>query len=358
MKGECYMRSLNSLKILWGEAKRKRENPEKKEAMDLKHTVKGLFKEKLSKEKFFYEKSIYLGNGINLTEALEISENEEDQILKEKLLRGEKLSEAMSQMKIFNNRELSLVRLSEETGNMADTFKALYEAIKEERELNSKIRTVLIYPLVLLFTAMVFLVAAIYFICPPLNDMLLSMKTENGILKGITWLSETVPFSVACILLLLTMLSLIRILMKKELIFRLVLGKKKKRFLEMRFIEEFKHLMEGGMDVVSTLELLVKEGYEERRIKGFVLEGMMLSEAFKAAGFSKVLISYLKVAEETGDYTEALKSYLVVEKLYFKALLKKKTAMIEPTAILIMGAVVFLVAFIVMVPMLDAYENI
>ena len=352
------MRSLNSLKILWREGKGKLENREKKEAMGLKHTVKGLFKEKLSKEKFFYEKSIYLGNGINLTEALEISENEEDLILKEKLLSGEKLSDAMNLMKIFNNRELSLVRLSEETGNMGATFKGLYEAVKEERELNSKIRTVLIYPMVLLFTAMVFLVAAIYFICPPLNDMLLSMNTENGILKSITTLSKAVPFSLACVLLILIMFLLIRILMQKELIFRLVLGKKKNRFLEMRFIEELAYLIEGGMDVVSTLDLLVKEGYEERRLKGYVLEGMMLSEAFKLAGFSKVLISYLRVAEETGDYIEALKSYLVVEKLYFKALLKKKTAMIEPIAILIMGTVVFLVAFIVMIPMLDAYENI
>ena len=126
----------------------------------------------------------------------------------------------------------------------------------------------------------------------------------------------------------------------------------------MRFVEEFKHLIEGGMDVLSTLELLVKEGYEERKIKGYVLEGMLLSEAFKAAGFSKVLISYLRVAEETGDYAEALKSYLFLEKQYFKSLLKKKTAMIEPIAILLMGIVVFMVAFIVMIPMLDAYENL
>ena len=352
------MPSLNSLKILWNEVKAKLEYLERKGPRNLIHSGNRRFKEKLSKEKFFYEKAIYLGNGINLTEALEISENAEDLMLREKLLRGEKLSEAMGQMNLFNNRELSLVRLSEETGNMGDTFKNLYEAIREERELNSKIRTVLIYPLVLLFTAMVFLVAAVYFICPPLNDMLLSMNTENGILKSITYLSQVVPFSLACMLLLLLMLLLVRVLLKKELIFRLVLGKKKNRFLEMRFLEEFKYLIEGGMDVVSTLDLLVKEGYEDRRIKGDVLEGKLLSEAFKSAGFSKVLISYLRVAEETGDYIEALKSYLVVEKLYFQGLLKKKTAMIEPMAILIMGTVVFLVAFIVMIPMLDAYENI
>lgn len=352
------MLSLNSLKILWIEIKGKLENKGEKGNLDLECLFKRVFSEKLNKEKFFYEKSIYLENGINLTEALEISENEEDLMLKEKLLSGEKLSDAMKFMKIFNNRELSLVRLSEETGNMGETFKSLYESIKEEKELNLKIRTVLIYPMVLLFTAMVFLVAAIYFICPPLNDMLLSMNTENGILRNITLLSEAVPFPLACVLLLLIMLMLVRILMKKDLIFKLVLGKRKNRFLEMRFVEEFKHLIEGGMDVLSTLELLVKEGYEERRIKGYVMEGMLLSEAFKSGGFSKVLISYLRVAEETGDYTEALKSYLVVEKQYFKALLKKKTAMIEPLAILLMGVVVFMVAFIVMIPMLDAYENI
>lgn len=352
------MLSLSSLKILWIAFKGKLEGQGNKEALELKRFFKRGFKEKLNKEKFFYEKSIYLENGINLTEALEISENEEDLILMQKLLEGEKLSDAMRFMKIFNNRELSLVRLAEETGNMGETFKSLYESIKEEKELNSKIRTVLIYPMVLLFTAMVFLVAAIYFICPPLNEMLLSMNTENGILRGITYLSKAVPLPLACLLLIFVMMMLIRILMKKELVFKAVLGKKKNRFLEMRFIEEFKHLIEGGMDVVSTLELLVNEGYEERRIRAYVLEGMMLSEAFKTAGFSKMLLSYLRVAEETGDYVSALKSYLAFEKQFFKALLKKKTAMIEPTAILLMGVVVFMVAFIVMIPMLDAYENL
>lgn len=324
----------------------------------LQKYVKGILKKKFDKERFFYEKSIYLGNGINITEALEISEEEIDHDLRKKLLSGQKLSEAMMAMGIFRKREISLVRLSEETGNIAGTFSSLYTSIKEEKELNGKIRTILIYPGILLLSALVFLVAAIYFIVPPLYDMLLSMNTDNVLLRVIVRLSELVPFSAACILLVLAIVLLLRAFRSRDLVFRLVLGSKKKLFVEMRFMEELYLLLKGGMDILETLDLLIAEGYEGERIRNAIKEGMSLSQAFREEGLSKILVNYLLMAEETGDYVESLKSYLVVQKVYFQDLLKKKTALIEPLAILIMGAVVFIIAFIVMIPMLDAYENI
>lgn len=356
------MLNLNSLKTSWARGTEKRNGKsfrKKKLSKEiLQRYVKGIVRKKLDRERFFYEKSIYLENGINLTEALEISEEEIDHELQEKLLSGQKLSEAMMGMGIFRKREISLVRLSEETGNIAGTFTSLYTSIKEEKELNGKIRTVLIYPGILLVTALVFLVGAIYFIVPPLYDMLLSMNTDNVLLRVIVRISEYVPFPAACILIILAIVLLLRAFRNRDLVFRLVLGRKKKLFVEMRFMEELYLLLKGGMDILETLELLIAEGYEGKRIRSVIKEGMSLSQAFREEGLSKILVSYLLMAEETGDYVESLKSYLVVQKVYFQDLLKKKTALIEPLAILIMGAVVFVIAFIVMIPMLDAYENL
>ena len=64
------MLSLNSLKILWKASNKKLKNRDMKETKGLERLFKRAFKEKLNKEKFFYEKSIYLENGINHTEAL------------------------------------------------------------------------------------------------------------------------------------------------------------------------------------------------------------------------------------------------------------------------------------------------
>lgn len=313
---------------------------------------------KFKSEKFFYEKGNYLKNGIALTEALLLSEDDVDKRLRENILNGMRLSEAMRSLERFSNREISLIRLAEETGDLAGTFQSIYVSLKEQRELSGKIMTVLIYPMILLGTAYVFLVSAIYYIVPPLYEMLKELGTENVFLKYINYIHLNIPISVLLVLTAALIVYLLRTRMSREKIFRLVLGTKTAQYEEMIFIEEFTLLSKGGLDIIEIFRVLEGEGYSCTKLLSSIEDGVGLKDAFKHEGYSPGLLSYLTMAEETGNYTDAFQSYLNLQKVFFKDYLKRKTALIEPAAILIMGLLVFLVAYIIMIPMLGAYENL
>ncbi|MFH5835281.1 type II secretion system F family protein [Proteiniclasticum sp. C24MP] len=297
-------------------------------------------------------------NGIGLTEVLLISDEDSDRRLRECILAGMQLSEAMEEVDLFSSREISLIRLAEETGNLAGAFQSIHTSLKDQRELNSKIRTLLIYPLMLLVTAYVFLVCAVYFIVPPLYEMLQELGAENSFLGFIYSISREIPVYVVIALTAVLICHLVKMVKEKELIFRLVLGSQSSRYEEMIFIEELSLLSEGGLDLMESFRILREEGYPCDDLLTRIQNGAGLKEAFQYGDFSPGLLSYLTMAEETGNYSEAFASFVNLRKLYFKDYLKRKTALIEPAAIVIMGLLVFSVAYMIMIPMLGAYESL
>ena len=115
-------------------------------------------KPNFNKELFFYEKSHYLKNGISLTEVLKLSENPQEEALSEQLLVGWSLSEAMGTLNLFQTREIHLVKLAEETGDLAGAFERIAQSLKEERMFKEKIIGILIYPALLLVATVVFFI--------------------------------------------------------------------------------------------------------------------------------------------------------------------------------------------------------
>lgn len=313
---------------------------------------------RFSCEKFFYEKACYLRSGISLSEVLLITDSEQDMSLRARILEGHRLSEAMDSMGLFRKREISLIRLAEETGDLCGAFQSIHETLKAERELNDRIITVLIYPFLLMLSGLLFLLAAVYYIVPPLHDMLISLNTRNPVLAFLHGVSTVVPMPAALLSVLILVLYLLRRFRDRERIVSLVLGRNMERFREMRFIEELSLLSEGGLDLLQCFQLLHEEGYECMGLAGAIRQGKGFREAFRSEGYSPLLLGYVAMAEETGDFNDAFRSYHQLQKAYFADLLKRRTALIEPAAIILMGLLVFLLSFIIMIPMLDAYENI
>ncbi len=313
---------------------------------------------KFSKEKFFYEKASYLKNGMSMLDALEITGEESDDHIKESLLLGKDLSSAMKESGLFQGREICLIRLSEETGDLHGAFLKLYHKTKEDRELKQKMITLLLYPLILLCSSVVFLLVAVYFIAPPINDMLASLKVESKVLVRVSDFSKAVPFPVLLVLLLIIIRILFRKGLNEERINGLILGRKKSLFLEMQLMEQFQTLNQGGMNLLDIFDVLQGEGYQTKSLRNSIEEGLSLEEAFRGENYSSLLLRYFKLAGETGNFEEAIASYLTIQKLYFKDLLQKKTALIEPISILIMGVIVFFVSFLIMMPLLSAYETL
>lgn len=315
-------------------------------------------KGRLDKERFFYEKSIYLENGISLAEALRLSEHASEGMLREMLLEGMNLSEAFRRLGVFNEREIGIIRLSEETGTIGKTFRELHEDLRETRELSNRIRTVLIYPGILFVTSILFLFAAVYFIIPPLYDLVRGISGGSPVMGIIVGIGERVPYQAGAAVAVLLCFLVVKALFTRELVISLVLGTRKKRYQEYLFIKEFHKLLSGGLDIFRSLGLLTGQEFRGEGLMRRIGEGENLMTAFRGEGFSEILVSYVRMAEETGDMLCALESYIRLQKSYFDDYLKKKTALFEPVAIVLMGLLVLGVAAAVLLPMLDAYEAI
>lgn len=309
------------------------------------------------KEVFFHEKSHYLHYGMNFTELLILSDREEDQRLRENLLEGKPLSEAMESLGCFSKKELTLIKFSEETGHVAEAFDTLYESLKGAREFREKILGLLLYPLILLFATLVFFFFALYFIIPPMDEMLGAMGQQHSLLRGLNHFQAQVPMPYIAIITLMSGYVVYKKMNRQKLV-HIIFGKQYKNYEEMHTMESLYLLLHGGINILEALEILLAEGYEVAYLLDGIKEGASLSFLLEKKEASSLLLQYLRLAEETGNLEEGLFSYLLVQKAFFKELLRKKTALLEPMAIAIMGVLVFLLSMLLTLPMLDAYESL
>lgn len=316
------------------------------------------WKRRFNKERFFYEKSIYLTNGLGLVESLELSNDETEIELSRYLQGGAALADSFEKTGVFTRREVSVIRLSEETGTIGAAFRGLYEDLKEERELSSKIRTVLIYPGILIGTTLIFLYAAAYYLVPPIHGMISGISGGSAVLDLVMAFTGAVPARVSGIACLVIMAFSFRCIMDKEKVFALVLGRKKAQYVEMMFIKEFNKLVSGGMDVLKAAELLNDGVFKGQGLMTRLTRGEGLEASFRKEGFSELLLSYIHMAEQTGDLPVALDSYITNRRTWFEDYLRRKTALVEPMAVILMGLAVLVSASVILLPMLDAYETL
>lgn len=274
------------------------------------------------------------------------------------LLDGATLSQAFQKLEVFNDRELGIIRLSEETGTMGKTFRELHEDLRVDRELSNRIRTILIYPGILFVSSVMFLFSAVYFIIPPLHELVRSLGRGSQVMGFIVSIANRVPYQAGAAFAFLLCFLVIRAFFSRELVLSMVLGTRKRRYLEHLFIKEFHKLISSGMDIYKALGFLSDQEFRGDGLLRRIGEGEDLMTAFRAEGFSEILVSYVRMAEETGDMPAALSAYSGLQKRYFEDYLKKKTALFEPVAIALMGLLVLGVAAAVLLPMLDAYEAI
>lgn len=311
-----------------------------------------------NKELFFFEKSSYLKNGISLIETLRLSESPEEKLLAGYLQDGHTLCEAMTTMDLFKERELHLIHLAEETGDLADTFDRIAQILKEERVLKEKVIGILIYPTLLLLATVVFFIGALYYILPPLKEMLSTLEVENKVLSVLYEFQLMIPMSVVVAVFFILSFLMFKFLQHKKIFRFLVFGKMTEEHEEMLFINELYLLLKGGVNLLEAFQLLETEERSCDILMEGIKEGKTLTESMRDGGYSKLLLRYLQISEETGNMEESLQAYLLVRKTYFEEYLKRRTALLEPLSIFVLGIVLFVLSLTVMMPMMDAYEKL
>lgn len=143
------------------------------------------------KERFFSDLAILLSSGIDFKTALELvveeQKNKKDRELyeavKDDVLKGKSLWEAIESCGKFTNYEYFSIKIGEESGRLTEVLQELQQFYSRKIRQKRQIVNSLSYPLIVLITAIGALIFMLNFIVPMFEDVL---KQFNGKLPAIT----------------------------------------------------------------------------------------------------------------------------------------------------------------------------
>jgi type IV pilus assembly protein PilC len=356
---------------------------EKRNVLQFEITKKKLKQDELMH--FSRQLSAFVRAGIPLIEALEVIEEEtDDKVLREvligvrdSLITGETFSEALRPYEtLFPKFYVDMVRAAELTGSLDDVLAELAGYIKRDLEARNKIKSALVYPLIILVMAIATVIVLATFVLPRFKtffegfDATLPLPTR--MLIGFTdFISNYWLYIIAALVLLIAIpMALVRTSRgrrsKDKLVLRLpVIGQIVLFAIIERFCRLLATMMRAGVPLPeamgvlgdSTKNVIFKEGLDN--VHGAMMRGQGLAQPMGATGlFPGAVIQMVKVGENTGTLNEQLTvgSDYYGEELEYK--MERLTSLFEPAVIIFMGVAVGFVAVALISAMYGIYGQV
>jgi type IV pilus assembly protein PilC len=330
------------------------------------------------KEQFYNQLYLLLNSGLELSAALELQAQEQSaeklsklsQILLDKIIEGDSLSEALRSDGRFNAFEIKMIEIGEEVGKLALIFDNLSRHYEEKNKLRKLIISSLTYPAIVMLTAFAAVFFMFFFIVPLFKDVLNRFEGELPYVTSVVFeISQGLTDHI-----LLVLLIAIGLLISGYYLFRSekfkgkiqvffsklpVIGPMLFKIQRLRIATALFIQLRSGQTVFRSVDNLkeslgflpLKEGLEKCS-KG-IYQGESLHEAFRKNNiFEAQLIALVKVGEETNTLPEVFQK---ISEQYSKDVEHSYgmlSSLIEPFLILGLGIFVGLILVALYLPML------
>jgi len=334
---------------------------------------------------FSRQLSAFVRAGIPLIEALEVIEEEADdktlrmviQGVRESLITGETFSEALRPYEtLFPKFYVDMVRAAELTGSLDDVLSELSGYIKRDLEARNKIKSALVYPLVILVMAIGTVTVLATFVLPRFRDFFAGFNATlplptRMLIKFTDFVSNDWIYIVAALVLLVAIpMVLVRTRRgrraKDQLILRIpVLGQVMLFAIVERFCRLLATMMQAGVPLPeamgvlgdATKNVVFQEGLAD--VHGAMMRGEGLARPMSETKlFPGAVIQMIKVGENTGTLNEQLGvgSDYYGQELEYK--IERLTSPSEPAVIIFMGIAVGFVAVALISAMYGIYKQV
>lgn len=285
-------------------------------------------------------------------------------LAREGLEQGKSLSESWSQhgSGVF----LALLQAGERSGNLPTVLNSWLRQQERREQFRGELTRLFAYPLVLLTAtvALSFFIANVVF--PSFEDMYQELGVPvSGTILVLKWWMTTLPWlTLGAVFALLPVSILLVVLTRQrpqwwEKIRQLIPGwKLLRQFRTGFFCELLQMLLQAGIPISDALNELSEYKHPQwfreqcQRIEQKILSGMTLQKSF--AGNWDPLLSWMLVwAEQTGDLETACERVHVGAEKLFLTQVARWGKILEPSLLLMMGALVALTMYSLFVPMYD-----
>jgi len=272
--------------------------------------------------------------------------------------------------KDFSPSFVNLVKAAEVSGNLQGTFEDLSESTQREAELRSRIKSALIYPIVLISMAVVIMTFLVTFALPKIANVF----TQGDITPP---LFSRIVFSVGLFIggnIWIILPAVIIIFgggfwfaRKTDLGGRVVenmimntpvIKTVYEEISLQRMASTISSLMKAGLPILETINIAAQTvGHREYRhaleriANEGLAKGLTIGEAFRReAVFPRTVTNLVAISEEAGHLDEVLATLADFYEANIDGSIKGLMSLLEPILLLGMGAMVALIALAIIVP--------
>ncbi|HHD2717395.1 type II secretion system F family protein [Clostridium perfringens] len=293
------------------------------------------------------------------------------------LKRGETLASSMRKRKdVFPNLLTSMIDAGERSGNLDIILKRMAEYYEKETKIRGKIKSAMIYPIVLGVVAIIAITFILTFVMPTFvqmfeeNNVDLPMSTKM-VLGTSKMLGK---YGIIIFLILVTAIILLgKYLKSEEGQYKLsvinlkipVIKKLTQKIIVSRFTRTMGIVSSSGISLVTSLEIVapvVGNKIAEKellKVKEKVLKGEGLGDSImKIKIFQPMLASMVKVGEEAGSLDSILDKTADFYDDELEREIQTATALIEPAMIVLMGVIIGFLLISILTPMFKMYNSI
>lgn len=293
--------------------------------------------------------------------------------IKEQIQDGSPLSQSLAKYsKLFSPLYISLIKTGEAGGDLEEVLTHVSRLLEKQRELVTRLRSIIAYPLVMLFVALGTIIFLMTFVIPKFvimfEDLGQTLPLPTQILIAISNFFQGWSGIITLAFILTVIIAFRQYSHTREGRWRLdrlklnlpLLGKISQALVISRFTLTLGNLIAKGVPILRALELSKETVRNEvisreiEKLQGEVRDGRGLaSPLMKSKIFPPVVSNIIAVGEESGSLEKSLEQIASSYEQELENTLKTLTSLLEPAIILTMGIVV---GFIVLAMLLPIFE--
>jgi general secretion pathway protein F len=327
---------------------------------------------------------VMLNAGISIDRALEMaSDNLKSKKLKKIFVSvmndvkaGLSLSVAFSKFSDeLGNLFISMIKLGEETGDLASAIKDLSEIIREILDNKKRLKKATRYPIFIIFAMMIAFVIVIIFVIPQFKSIFAQMDLELPLpTRVLLWVEAALrKYGIYILIGAIFIMGVVNYFYKKDERIRIALDKFMLKIYVVgdvirfamigRFIYVLKKLLQSGVPLIDALEnalaivdnLYIKKNLEA--IKMSVISGNSMSRGFEESKmFEPLIIQMINAGEESGHIVDMLDKISQYYLDKYRYIVDNIAVLVEPILIAAIAGFIFTLALGIFLPMWSLTE--
>jgi general secretion pathway protein F len=292
--------------------------------------------------------------------------------IKESITEGKSFADALaSYNRIFSSLYINMVHAGETSGTLEIVLERLADLTEKQESLKNRIRTALVYPILMSFIGALVLFVLLTYIVPKItvlfSDMNQALPTPtlllirfSDFLKSFWWILVLCMFAAIFVFRIIRRTKKGRRMIDKTLLFLPMIGPLTKKLAAGRFSRTLGSLLENGVSMLLALgivknivgNVLVSQAVETAAQD--IAKGQDLATALGAFDvFPSLCVQMIQVGEQSGELETMLYKIADVYEREVEANIMRMTALLEPVMILVMGVMVGFIVLSICLPIFE-----